>query len=255
MRPVRLRYNEHRRDAINKTANTPFGDHFGKEHIQDQLHTNQNILDLKVLYRALDHPDRKIVESIHIRRRAPALNIQGSSWPIMRVLDHIVVRSADSTTSARVAPCAWSDHDLVIAEVPARRERRRPKVTIRSTRNLVPDALRLELLLADWAEVYRTGGVEDKWAAWRAAWSPALDKHMPLTKVRSRHQPSPWLADNEELRCMMRERDLARADRDADPCAETRQAYVTKRNAVKSAQCRARSSFFLSSYTHSRKQT
>ena len=88
-----------------------------------------------------------------------------------------------------------------------------------------------------------------------AAWSPALDKHMPLTKVRSRHQPSPWLADNEELRCMMRERDLARADRDADPCAETRQAYVTKRNAVKSAQCRARSSFFLSSYTHSRKQT
>ena len=78
---------------------------------------------------------------------------------------------------------------------------------------------------------------------------------MPLTKVRSRHQPSPWLADNEELRCMMRERDLARADRDADPCVETRQAYVTKRNAVKSAQCRARSSFFLSSYTHSRKQT
>ena len=67
MRPVRLRYNEHRRDAINKTANTPFGDHFGKEHIQDQLHTNQNILDLKVLYRALDHPDRKIAESIYIR--------------------------------------------------------------------------------------------------------------------------------------------------------------------------------------------
>ena len=90
MRPVRLRYNEHRRDAINKTANTPLGDHFGKEHIQDQSHqdhhTNQNILDLKVLYRALDHPDRKIAESIYIRRRAPALNIQGSSWPIMRVV-------------------------------------------------------------------------------------------------------------------------------------------------------------------------
>ena len=51
-----------------------------------QLHTNQNILDLKVLYRALDHPDRKIAESIHIRRRAPALNIQGSSLPIMRVV-------------------------------------------------------------------------------------------------------------------------------------------------------------------------
>ena len=32
VRPVRLRYNEHRRDALNKTANTPFGDHFQKEH-------------------------------------------------------------------------------------------------------------------------------------------------------------------------------------------------------------------------------
>ena len=72
--------------ACEDHENTLFGDHFGKEHIQDQLHTNQNILHLKVLYRALDHPDRKIAESIHIRSRAPALNIQGSSWPIMQVV-------------------------------------------------------------------------------------------------------------------------------------------------------------------------
>ena len=32
MRPVRLRFNEHRRDAINRTANAPFGDHFISEH-------------------------------------------------------------------------------------------------------------------------------------------------------------------------------------------------------------------------------
>ena len=53
----------------------------------------------------------------------------------------------------------------------------------------------------------------------------------------------------------MRKRDLARADRDAAPCTETRQAYAAKRNAVKSALYRARSSFFLSSYTYSRKTT
>ena len=75
MRPVRLRYNEHRRDAINRTANTPFGDHFMNEHTRDELHTK--ILDLKILYRAQDHPDRKIAESIYIRRRAPTLNTQG----------------------------------------------------------------------------------------------------------------------------------------------------------------------------------
>ena len=172
------------------------------------------------------------------------------------LLDHIIVRSTDSTTSASVVPCDLSDNDLVIAGTSVLRERRRPEEsTIRSTKNLVPDSLRLELLLADWTAVHQAGEVGDKWAAWRAAWSPILDKHMPLVKVRRRHQPSPWLTDNDELRGMMRERDLARADRDASPCAETSRAYVVKRNAVKGAQRRARSSFFLSSYAYSRKTT
>ena len=86
MRPVRLRYNEHRRNAINKTPNTPFGDHFLNEHSHDELPNNADILHLKVVYRAHDHPDRKIAESIIIRTRAPAFNIQGSSWPIMRAV-------------------------------------------------------------------------------------------------------------------------------------------------------------------------
>ena len=86
MRPVRLRYNEHRRDAINKAENTPLGDHFLKEHNQDDIRANSSFLDLKILYRAQDHPDRKIAESIYIRSRMPPLNTQGSSWPIMRVV-------------------------------------------------------------------------------------------------------------------------------------------------------------------------
>ena len=85
MRPVRLRFNEHRRNALNKTVNTPFGDHFLKEHNQDDIGTNPNLLDLRIVYRAQDHPDRKIAESIVIRGREPRLNIQGSSWHIMRV--------------------------------------------------------------------------------------------------------------------------------------------------------------------------
>ena len=71
MRPVRLRYNEHRRDALNKTANTPFGDHFQKEHTQGEVQTNSDLLNLKILYRAQGHPDRKIAESIYIRTLAP----------------------------------------------------------------------------------------------------------------------------------------------------------------------------------------
>ena len=33
------------------------------------------------------------------------------------LLDHVIVRTTDSTTSASVVPCAWSDHDLVIQGV------------------------------------------------------------------------------------------------------------------------------------------
>ena len=86
MRPVRLRYNEHRRNAINKTINTPFGDHFLNENHSDDTFTDSDFLSLKILYRAQDHPDRKIAESIMIRRVTPSLNTQGSSWPIMRAV-------------------------------------------------------------------------------------------------------------------------------------------------------------------------
>ena len=73
MRPVRLRFNEHRRDAINKSENTPFGDHFSSEHSGDELHASSDILDLKIMFRAHDHPDRKVAESILIRNVSPSL--------------------------------------------------------------------------------------------------------------------------------------------------------------------------------------
>lgn len=85
MRPIRLRYNEHRRDAINHTPNTPLGDHFLKEHAQE-LRMDSDILQLRILFRARDHPDRKIAESIFIRDKRPPLNTQCSSWPIMRIV-------------------------------------------------------------------------------------------------------------------------------------------------------------------------
>ena len=86
MRPIRLRYNEHRRDALNKTVNTPFGDHFLDKHHSHDILSDTDFLALKILYRAQDHPDRKIAESITIRGKAPELNTQVSSWPIMRVV-------------------------------------------------------------------------------------------------------------------------------------------------------------------------
>ena len=89
------------------------------------------------------------------------------------LLDHVIVRSSDAVTSTTVVPCSWSDHDIVIAETPLRRERRRPaEITVRSTRSLVPDALCLDLLLSDWAAVYGATEPAAKWSAWLGCGRP-----------------------------------------------------------------------------------
>ena len=92
-----------------------------------------------------------------------------------------------------------------------------------------------------------------------------MDKHMPLVKVKLRHPPSPWLDDNPELREVMRERDVARVERDRERCEETERdrerceetesRYRQCRNAAKTAQCKARTAFFEASFKNSRKQS
>ena len=79
-RSVRLRFNEHLRDAKNKRGETPFGLH---QQLHPDIELNSSNLRLKILHKAKDGPDRKIWESIFIRDLQPNLNTQTSSWPIL----------------------------------------------------------------------------------------------------------------------------------------------------------------------------
>ena len=79
-RSVRLRYNEHLRDAKNGKQDTPFGIHQA-QHPGVQLDCNN--ISIKILHVCKDGPDRKIWESIFIRDLQPTLNAQTSSWPII----------------------------------------------------------------------------------------------------------------------------------------------------------------------------
>ena len=129
-----------------------------------------------------------------------------------------------------MTPTSCSDHNLVIAQTRQQRERRpRTEITVRSTRSLVPDALRLNLLTADWSGVRGAAGVSDKWSQWLSVWTPLIDKHMPLTKFRPRHPPCPWLVNDDQLRGDMRERDEARFVYVRDPTPENRETYVSRR--------------------------
>ena len=81
-RPVRLRFNEHLRDAINRSQDTPMGDHFRECH-SDRVAQQNDLLKVRVIYRSRDHPDRKIMESLIIQDDRPHLNSNVSSWPIL----------------------------------------------------------------------------------------------------------------------------------------------------------------------------
>ena len=81
-RPMRIRFNEHVRDVINKTPDTPMGDHFTEKH-NDSVHGSSVPLEVKIMFKSKDHPDRKIAESLLIKRNRPELNSNVTSWPIL----------------------------------------------------------------------------------------------------------------------------------------------------------------------------
>ena len=80
-RPVRLRYNEHLRDAKNKTTDTPFGDHIRTHHPDNDITTSS--MHLQILRKCKDVAELKITESKYIRDHRPKLNTQTSSWKLI----------------------------------------------------------------------------------------------------------------------------------------------------------------------------
>ena len=80
-RPVRLRYNEHRRNGVNGEAETPFGEHVTKKHTD--LHRNEVSVSAKILRVCRDEADRRISESICIRDKRPKINDNTTSWQLL----------------------------------------------------------------------------------------------------------------------------------------------------------------------------
>ena len=80
-RMVRLRYNEHLRDAKNRRRDSPWGDHFRNDHQNSQ--TDPKSITASILQVCTSERDRKIVESLLIRENRPTLNTNIASWTIM----------------------------------------------------------------------------------------------------------------------------------------------------------------------------
>ena len=80
-RQVRLRFNEHLRDAKSRTKDTPLGDHMRNCHPDASITVTS--LKLRILRKCRDVASLKITESKYIRDLAPKLNTQTSSWKLI----------------------------------------------------------------------------------------------------------------------------------------------------------------------------
>ena len=176
--------------------------------------------------------------------------------PTPTLLDHLITYTPNLTGNVNVISCDISDHDLITAQIKGIRVRRRPtEITVRTTRQLCPDALRLDLLMDDWTPVHDSTCPTDKLDKFLTVWNRSIDKHMPLKRIRVRHPPCPWLVDNDDLKNKMKERDIARTARDANPSEVNWKRYRTCRNAVKSAQYSACSAYFKTTFKENRRAT
>ena len=80
-RMIRLRYNEHFRDAKNQRRDSPWGEHFLNDHQNYQ--PDPKSITAKILRVCNSERDRKIAESMYIRDRHPALNTNIASWAVL----------------------------------------------------------------------------------------------------------------------------------------------------------------------------
>ena len=81
-RRVRTRYMEHLGDASHKRSGTHLGDHVKESH-PDSIVTNHTF-KLKLLHTHIkDAAQMKIIESLEIRNRKPAINKNATSWKLI----------------------------------------------------------------------------------------------------------------------------------------------------------------------------
>ena len=80
-RMVRLRYNEHLRDAKNQRRDSPLGDHFREDH--RGIQPSPSHVTAAIIQVCKTERERKIAESLHIRDERPALNTNVASWTIV----------------------------------------------------------------------------------------------------------------------------------------------------------------------------
>ena len=164
--------------------------------------------------------------------------------PTGSLIDHIVTDVPDLTATVVAPPDLIADHLTVIVRAPIRRPSRRPApFTARLWRKVNWDAVCLDLLRADWSDIYGSVVVDEKVSAFLSVWWSVLDVHCPLKYVTPRRPRCPWLEDCPELQQLICERDSAYRVWRRSRTETDRNEYRRLRNCVKRRLIRCKREF------------
>jgi len=122
------------------------------------------------------------------------------------LIDHLITNASNMISDSGVCEMSISDHNLVFIVRKHGIPRGNPKVI--QTRNF--KRFNEQKFINDIASVHWTDtsykDVNEFWTSWKKSFIQVVDKHAPITRLRTRNKPSPWITP--EIKHGMRERDI-----------------------------------------------
>ena len=158
------------------------------------------------------------------------------------LIDIIASNNCKNIRFAKVFPSGFSDHDFVGCVRKTNHTKLKPKeIRCRDYKKYNPHHLNLDLLNANWLEVYSTNNVNIAWKTFHKIASTIFNTHAPIINKRVKSKPAPWLTSH--IKALMNDRDRLYRKYQKSHLVCDRRAYQDKRNKVNITLRKARNNY------------
>ena len=158
------------------------------------------------------------------------------------LIDIIASNNCKNIRFAKVFPSGFSDHDFVGCVRKTNHTKLKPKeIRCRDYKKYNPHHLNLDLLNANWLEVYSTNNVNIAWKTFHKIASTIFNTHAPIINKRVTSKPAPWLTSH--IKALMNDRDRLYRKYQKSHLVCDRRAYQDKRNKVNITLRKARNNY------------
>ena len=158
------------------------------------------------------------------------------------LIDIIASNNCKNIRFAKFFPSGFSDHDFVGCVRKTNHTKFKPKeIRCRDYNKYNPHHLNLDLLNANWFEVYSTNDVNIAWKTFHKIASTIFNTHAPIINKRVKSKPAPWLTS--QIKALMNDRDRLYRKYQKSHLVCDRRAYQDKRNKVNITLHKARNNY------------